>query len=344
MSSLLGRHHRHVAGYLDTPSVGLPTTATVAALSEAIATWQCGEARPQDYDQAVAASRTAFADLVGVEARDVAVGSQVSVFIGMIASSLASGTEVLIPEEEFTSVLFPFLARGDLHVRTVPLVELADAVDASTGLVVFSLVQSADGRLVDVEAVVAAAAEHGAMTLADGTQACGWLPVDANRFDVLVVAAYKWLLSPRGTAFMVLRQERLEEIVPTAAGWYAGEDVWTSIYGAPLRLAADARRFDVSPAWLAWVGTAPAIQAVLDIGIADIHRHAVGLADRFCDGLGRPRTGSAIVSLSVTDAQAAALRSAGIRASQRAGRLRAGFHLTADVADVDAAVAVLRSA
>ena len=33
------------------------------------------------------------------------------------------------------------------------------------------------------------------------------------------------------------------------AGWYAGQHPWESIYGTPLRLAEDARRFDVSPAW-----------------------------------------------------------------------------------------------
>ena len=31
------------------------------------------------------------------------------------------------------------------------------------------------------------------------------------------------------------------------SGWYAGDDPWQSIYGPPLRLAMDARRFNVSP-------------------------------------------------------------------------------------------------
>jgi hypothetical protein len=44
--------------------------------------------------------------------------------------------------------------------------------------------------------------------------------------------------------------------VPLAAGWYAGPDPWTTVYGLPLRLAADARALDVSPAWLGHVGAA----------------------------------------------------------------------------------------
>lgn len=341
MTSPLGRSHLQVSGYLDTASIGLPPTDTVQAMSAAMDLWQRGEARAADYDADVTAGREAFASLVGVSPSAVAVGAQVSALIGSVAASLPSGTEVLCPESEFTSVLFPFMAHSGLTVRTVPLSALADEVRPSTGVVAFSIVQSADGRIADVDAIVSAAARHGAMTLADGTQACGWLPVDAKRFDVLVAGAYKWLLSPRGTAFMAVRPERLHDIVPIAAGWYAGQDVWDSIYGGPLRLADDARRLDISPAWLAWVGTAPALRTVLDHGIEAIHRHDVALADRFCDALELPRTGSAIVSVVATEQQIAALRAAGVRASVRAGRLRACFHLYNDEDDVDAAVAAL---
>ena len=76
------------------------------------------------------------------------------------------------------------------------------------------------------------------MTVLDATQACGWLPVDGGRFDVVVCAAYKWLLSPRGTAFMTVRPEVAERLMPHGAGWYAGDDPHASYYGPPLRLAA----------------------------------------------------------------------------------------------------------
>ena len=343
MSSSLGRHHLPVPGYLDTGSLGLPAVATVEAMTAAIGAWQRGEARAPAYDADVTASREAFATLVGVDPTAVAVGSQVSVLIGTVAASLPTGTEVLVPDGEFTSVLFPFLAQPGVTVRTVPLDDLADEVRSSTGVVAFSIVQSADGRVADIDAIAAAAAVHGAMTLADATQACGWLPIDAGRFDVLVCGAYKWLLSPRGTAFLTVRPERLADLIPAGAGWYAGHDVWDSIYGGPLRLADDARRLDVSPAWLAWVGTAPALRTILEVGVEAVHRHDIGLSDRFCDAMDLPRAGSAIVSVTTTDAQAEALRAAGIRASVRAGRLRMCFHLYNDDADVDAAVAALRA-
>lgn len=36
----------------------------------------------------------------------------------------------------------------------------------------------------------------------------------------------------------------------------------SSIHGGPLRPASDARRFDVSPAWHAWVAATPALRLV----------------------------------------------------------------------------------
>ena len=84
--------------------------------------------------------------------------------------------------------------------------------------------QSSDGRLADLDAIAAAAAHHGARTLVDATQACGWLPLDAARFDHVVCAGYKWLLAPRGTAFFYARApRRASALRPHLAGWYAAD-------------------------------------------------------------------------------------------------------------------------
>jgi hypothetical protein len=72
----------------------------------------------------------------------VAIGSQVSQLVGLVAAALPRGTTVLVPEGEFTSVLWPLLARvGEgVRVRTVPVDRLVDAVDAGTGVVAVSVV------------------------------------------------------------------------------------------------------------------------------------------------------------------------------------------------------------
>jgi selenocysteine lyase/cysteine desulfurase len=194
----------------------------------------------------------------------------------------------------------------------------------------------------DLDAIVAAAGAHGVRTFLDTTQAMGWLPLDCARFDYTAAAAYKWLLSPRGTAFFTVRPERRDELRPLVPGWYAGEDVDASYYGAPLRLAHDARRFDVSPAWMAWVGTAPALALLEDVGVAAIHEHDLRMANLLRAGLGLPEGDSAIVSVGGLAADAAEqLAAAGVMAAGRDGRLRLSCHLYTSERDVDRALSAL---
>jgi selenocysteine lyase/cysteine desulfurase len=277
-----------------------------------------------------------------VTADDVCVGSQASALAGLVAASLPDGAEVIAVEGDFTSVLFPFLAQADRGVRVslVPLAGIAAAIGPRTDLVAVSAVQSSSGELAALDEIAAAAATHGARTLIDATQACGWLPLDASRYDYLVCAAYKWLLSARGAAFMTVRPEALDGIRPSAAGWYAGADVWSSIYGGPLRLADTARRLDVSPAWLSWVATTPSLELLEAVGIDAIHEHDVGLANRLRTGLGLPPGDSAIVSVTIADA-AERLAAADIRASTRAGAVRLACHLYTTAGDVDRALEAL---
>jgi selenocysteine lyase/cysteine desulfurase len=299
--------------------------------------WAAGRLDVAGYGPLVDRCRELWAALVGVPAAWVAVANQVSPLVGLVAASLPAGTRVVGASEDFTSVLFPFLAQQQRGVRvtTVPLDDLPAAVVPGTDWVAVSVAQSADGRLADVGAIRRAADAAGARVLLDGTQSVGWHHLDPAHWDVLVCGAYKWLCSPRGSAFLAVRPEVAEDLVPHSANWFAGADVWDSIYGPPLRLASDARRFDLSPAWLVWVGTLPALELVTEVGVAAIGAHDVALADRLRDGLGLAPAPSPVVVLDAPGAGEALAR-AGIAASVRAGRVRVGFHLYNDVSDVEA--------
>ena len=329
--------------YLNTASYGLPPRPAWEAVQAAQDEWRHGRTGFDGWDESVGRSRASWARLHGVDAEDVAVGPQVSPFVGLVAASLEPGTEVLAAREEFTSLLFPLLvqqARG-VQVRLVPLDSLAEAVDAGTGLVAVSAVQSADGRMADLDAIAAAAAHHGARTLVDATQACGWLPLDAARFDHVVCAGYKWLLAPRGTAFLYAGREARERLSPHLAGWYAADPPMANLYGPPLRLADSAKALDISPAWMSWVGQAPALELLEAVGIEAVHRHDIALAARFRAGLGLEPGASAIVSVDLPLEAADRLAAARVRCAGRGGLTRFSFHLANTEADVDRALEVL---
>lgn len=331
--------------YLNTATLGLPPRRSWGALQCALTDWRAGLADPLAYDATLQSARSSYARLVGVDATCVGVGSQVSAFAGVVAASLPDGAEVLTAQGDFTSILFPFLtqAQRGVTVRSVPLESIASSVREQTTLVSVSAVQSANGRLVDLDALEQACAATGTRVLLDTTQATGWLPVDAARFAYTVCAAYKWLLAPRGTAYITVLSDSLEDLVPHLAGWYAGEDRWSSIYGLPLRLAPDARRLDLSPVWHSWVAAAPALELLEEVGLPALHAHSVGLANRFRESVGMPPYASAIVSLTVAAGASQAITDAGIVASVRDGRLRLSFHLCNDDADADRAAGALRA-
>lgn len=342
--------------FLNTATYGLAPITVAETVIEAERARLEGRLDPLAVDEAIAVCRQRFASLVGATSDRVAVGGQVSQLVGLVAEALPAGSTVLAPEGDFTSVLWPFLARpaggsgdrggsgapGGLDVRLVPLDRLVDSIDAGVDLVATSIVQSADGTVLDPATVIDAAHAHGARVLLDATQAAGWLPLEAcGDADWLVCGGYKWLLAPRGTAFLAGTPDALDRLRPLAAGWYAGDSPWETCYGGPLRLAPDARRFDVSPSWPAWLGQRGALDVLAEVGIPAIHGHDVGLADRLRSGLGLPAGDSAIVSLAAPDGTAERLAAAGVVASVRAGRLRLSCHLHNDAADVDRALDVL---
>jgi selenocysteine lyase/cysteine desulfurase len=331
-------------GWLDTASQGLPPRPAWEALQGAMAAWRVGDTPImrwyEDVDGAVDRARSAYARLVGVPVADVAVGATVAQMLALLAVSLPDGARVLAPDREYPSVLYPCLAQADrgVTVRTVPLDRLADAVDASTDLVAFSLVQTYDGTIADYPAITAAARAHGALVAVDAIQACGWLPFDASLADVVVAGCFKWLMAPRGATFAYLSPAARERMTPhTAGSWLAGPNA----LGPPLKVYDDARAFNLSPAWPSFVAAAPALELVERIGVSAVRDHNVTLANRFLAGVGRPPGDSAIVTLEVPGAEEK-LAAAGVRATVRRDRVRLSFHVYNTEADVDTAIAALR--
>ena len=138
---------------------------------------------------------------------------------------------MVLYERDFTSALLPWQAlepRG-VELRLVLLEKLADAVDERTAVVCVSLVQSADGRVADLDALRAT----GARICLDATQAVATFPIDLTGVDYLVAHGYKWMLCPRGLGFLYVSPERRDEVGPWTAGWKARVDPYEDYYGCP---------------------------------------------------------------------------------------------------------------
>jgi selenocysteine lyase/cysteine desulfurase len=328
-------------GFLNSPTYGLPPQFLFEALQDCMRSWQAGTMDAAAFDEPVAAGRAGYAALVGSPVDSVAMAGNVSAALGLVAAAIPDGSRVATLVGEFTSTTFPFAAQEGRGV-TVTELDSDELVTTASDydVVTASLVQSANGAVLDVEALRQTVAGTDTITVVDVTQAVGWKNVDLPWADVTVAAVYKWLLAPRGIAWMALSDRVADVMTPHAANWYAGQEPWQSIYGLPLRLAATARRFDASPAWFSALGAGLTLPWLASLDRDAVEAHSLSLARRLRSELDLPPEESAIVS--IPTAAADRLRQAGIRASIRAGAVRVGFHLYNTDDDLDRLLDVLR--
>ncbi|WP_101783767.1 aminotransferase class V-fold PLP-dependent enzyme [Nonomuraea indica] len=341
--------------WLDTPGAPPGPQPVVDTLRDALDAWSGGGFDWLEWDGAVAEARTLFARLIGVDPATVsAVGS-----LGEAAATVAASIprcRVVVPAQEFRSNLFPWTAGHD--VVAVPprhgitrLEDLIDALDEDTGLLAVSEVTSREGQRLDLPALRAATDRVGARLFVNVTQSLGALSFDwaAVRPDYLAVHGYKWLLCPRGAAWLVTRPNLVGELRPLVPGWRSTGPPYGYFAGS-LRLAADAGRCDASPAWLSWMGACAALRLMLSLDARLVERHCLALATQLIEraqdiGLRHPNDGglSQIVVLQMDEADTAAarLRHGGIRATTLGDRVRFGFHYFNNQEDVDAVVRLL---
>lgn len=335
--------------YLDTATYGLPPRPTVAAMSGALDDWASGSAHwIDDWDREADRARVSFAELVGVPSTDVALIPAASVGVGVVAADLTATDRVVVPDDEFASLLFPLLVaereRGTT-VTQVPFGALLEAIEPGTTLVATSQVQMQTGRVAPLDAIVDRAAEVGARVLVDATQGLPFVGLeDVRRVDHLVCAAYKHLLCPRGVGFHVVGSEHHDRQAPWNANWRAASDPYGRYTGGPLTLADDAARFDVSVAWLPWVGAAVSLELVKQWSDDGRLERPKDLARQLAGWLGVEWGGASIVCAPVADVDAtrAALDQAQIKAGFRGDGVRLSTHVYTTEADIERAATALR--
>lgn len=347
--------------WLSTPS-GAPAAASVSrALLDEVGGWMRGDASWVDRDQAAQRTRDQVAALLAVPVADVALMQSVAEAASTVAGGLVPGDTVVVGEQEYRSNLFPWLAaqRRGVRVRHVPMPrgcllseDLVAAIDDATTLVAVSDVQSATGSRVDLAVVAERCRQVGARLFVDATQSAGVLALPAGvDADYLAVHGYKWLLCPRGSAWLYVRPDRLEALQPLAPNPKVTAEPWRDFYGGPLDYAPDARKLDMSLCWPAWAGAAAALDLMAGVDRSALERHCLSLAASLrvgateqglhCLPTERP---THIVAVAVPEPASALsyLHAQGVRATARAGALRFGFHGFNTPEDVDRVLTALR--
>jgi selenocysteine lyase/cysteine desulfurase len=247
--------------YLNCAYMGpLPRTARDAgerAVGRKSSPWTI---RPADFFEGPNEARRLFASLIGADPSDIALVPSVSYGMAVACAILpvAAGQRVLLLDEEFPSVIHPWRERARaVGAEPVLLPRPADddwtrvvleAIDERTAVAALPVCHWTDGALLDLEPIAARLRDVGATLAVDATQSVGALPFDVGvvRPDLLVVAAYKWLLGPYTTGFLYVAP-RWQGGNPIEHNWITreGAEDFAGLTRYRNALQPGARRFDM---------------------------------------------------------------------------------------------------
>ena len=243
--------------------------------------------------------RAGFASLMGVDESEVALTHHTTDGINIVANGLAwqAGDEIVTTSAEHEGGLLPLYVqkrRFGVVVRVVDIglgdspdeiaVNLGRAIGPRTRLLAISHVNWNTGLCMPIESIAAIARERGVLTLVDGAQSAGAIPLDlgSSGVDFYAAPAQKWLCGPEGIGALWVRAGSLALLEPTFIGFFSLVDTSSYDLSGNFMPAPGARRFEVGSVYR------PAIKAMRanldwlsqELGWPWIHARIAALAER----------------------------------------------------------------
>jgi selenocysteine lyase/cysteine desulfurase len=220
---------------------------------------------PSDFFVEADRARQLFATLVHADPSRIAIVPSASYGLAIAARNLpvARGQRIVVTHEQFPANVHPWrrvAAEQGAELSTVAAPEgstargrdwnqrLLEHITPGTAVVALGHVHWTDGTRFDLEAIGARARDVGAALVIDGTQSIGALPFDVSRVqpDMLVTAAYKWLMGPYSLGFAYVGP-RLDNGVPLEETWIgrAGSEQFKDLVNYRDDYQPGAVRYDV---------------------------------------------------------------------------------------------------
>ena len=283
--------------HLNSCSQGALSDSVEAAVKAHLETWHTFGSPWEMWVEKYEELRRTFAGMIGAHPDEVAIVTSVSSGLSSIASALdfRRRRKVVLGEFEFPTMGHVWLAqrpRGaevqwvEARGQEIPLSHYERAIDRDTLLVGLTGLCFANGYRSDVQGVRRLARDAGALLILDDYQDCGTRPIDVKALDVdvYVTGTLKYLLGPPGLAFMYVKRELIESLVPTTNGWYTQENPFT--YDPKvLTPAHTARRFESgSPAIPNVYAVSGGLEILQPIGLDNVAGHIGRLTRALLEG------------------------------------------------------------
>ena len=243
-------------------------------------------------------TRQLVADWINACPKQVAFLWNTSAGINLAAQGfpLAKGDEIIIPDKEFPSNVYPWLNVSKeigIKVKTVPYREntltaeqIIESITPKTKLISVSWVNASNGNKIDIAKLGQYCKERGIYFVVDAIQGFGTseLNVSDVNVDLLVSGFFKWAMGPDGISFVYLSERALNEIRSPWIGWAGMSDrfQYEQINFEP---AEDAYRFETGNMnFSAIAGVNESLRLLFPIR-DKVYERIIMLAKRLRDGL-----------------------------------------------------------
>jgi selenocysteine lyase/cysteine desulfurase len=284
--------------YLDHAAVSPMPNRTAAVLRQRIETFQNPSLEDGSRERYGQLAKERAGRLMNVPAAQVALQTNLGEAMAVVANGLSwkPGDQVVMPEMEFSSLVYPWMnleSRGvelvwaRKHGPSTPLDSIEAALTERTRVVSVSHVEFLNGYRHDMVALGQLCAERNILLAIDATQSLGVLPVDALAWQADVVAAhgYKWMMAMHGIAVLYVSELAMDRIVPTMPGRQSVTGGFESLDFA-LDWHPDARRYESGgPNWIGAAAVGTSLGIVEEMGIDVASTQAIGVASRVLEGL-----------------------------------------------------------
>ena len=280
--------------YLNSGGSGPPSHETIAAMREADDLCS-GPAYLEGTDfyahqhNLYARARETVGRLVNAAPHDLALTQSTThgMNLGAFALDWEAGDEVISSRSEHPGCLVPLHALEKRYGVLLKLIEppittekIERAMTPRTRLVAISHVDWTTGEVLPLEEISALARDRGALTLVDGAQSVGNIPVDvpATGVDMYAFTGHKWVLGPEGMGAFYIRPGLEAESTSLGFASLSDPTAFDAEGGYEEYFHEGARRFEastMSPALAA--GFAVAVEAIYKRGpegFAEIRRRA----------------------------------------------------------------------
>jgi len=244
-----------------------------------------------------------LAKLINTSPERIAFTLNTSDGLNILAQGLhwKSGDRILLNNSEFPANVVPFLNLKKFGVEIdfinnptgeITADDIERALTPRTSLLSISFVQFLSGFKADLISIGKICKQHNVIFCVDSIQGLGAVPLDvqAAQIDFLSNGGNKWLMGLMGLGFVYVSAELQERIEQRYMGWTSNKHFFGDFFRYRIDLDETARRYENGTQnYLAIAALGESTSILLDIGIANIHRHLLSLTDQiiaFCDANG----------------------------------------------------------